>query len=116
MANNNRNEYASQNITNNENLNRVMQQLKEEIAAEFGFHNYENMDKGNLTSRQNGTVGGIMTKRLISFAQHVLSQGDVSTNVQTFIQVTSDNNEIPSDLIKNTVAYNQQVPNNQYLQ
>lgn len=28
--------------------------MKTEIANELGLSNYENMDKGNLTARQNG--------------------------------------------------------------
>ncbi|NRZ40668.1 hypothetical protein DFR89_000272 [Clostridium beijerinckii] len=29
------------------------------------YKNYENIDKGNLSSRQNGSVGGEMVKRMI---------------------------------------------------
>ena len=31
--------------------------------------NYENIDKGNLTARQNGYVGGYMTKKLVEMAE-----------------------------------------------
>ncbi|MCI1625273.1 MAG: alpha/beta-type small acid-soluble spore protein, partial [Clostridium beijerinckii] len=34
-------------------------------ASEVGLSNYESMDKGNLSSRQNGSVGGEMVKRMI---------------------------------------------------
>jgi hypothetical protein len=44
-------------------------QMKNEIAAEFGMSNYENMDKGELTARQNGSIGGEITKRLVRMAQ-----------------------------------------------
>ncbi len=36
-----------------------------EVANELGFTDYENIDKGNLTSRQNGSVGGEMVKRMV---------------------------------------------------
>ncbi|WP_315114729.1 alpha/beta-type small acid-soluble spore protein [uncultured Clostridium sp.] len=42
-----------------------LNQFKAEIATELGLSNYESMDKGNLTSRQNGSVGGTMVKRMI---------------------------------------------------
>ncbi len=40
-----------------------LNQLKMEVANEVGISNYDSMDKGNLTSRQNGYVGGNMVKR-----------------------------------------------------
>lgn len=46
-----------------------LNQMKNEIANEFGMANYENLDKGQLTARQNGSVGGEITKRLVKFAQ-----------------------------------------------
>ncbi|WP_125152334.1 alpha/beta-type small acid-soluble spore protein [Clostridium rectalis] len=39
--------------------------FKTEVASELGLANYETVDKGNLTSRQNGSVGGEMTKRMV---------------------------------------------------
>lgn len=42
-----------------------LNKMKYEIAAEMGMGNYESMDKGSLTSRQNGQVGGEITKRLV---------------------------------------------------
>lgn len=47
--------------------------MKTEIANELGLSNYDNMDKGNLTARQNGYVGGYMTKRLVEMAEQQLS-------------------------------------------
>ncbi|MCT4604854.1 MAG: alpha/beta-type small acid-soluble spore protein [Marinisporobacter sp.] len=47
----------------------ALNQMKAEIAGELGLANYESMDKGNLTSRQNGYVGGYMTKRLVEAAE-----------------------------------------------
>ena len=44
-----------------EGLNR----FKTEVASEIGLQNYESTDKGNLSSRQNGSVGGEMVKRMV---------------------------------------------------
>ena len=51
----------------------ALNQMKTEIAGELGLANYESMDKGNLTSRQNGYVGGNMTKKLVESAERNLS-------------------------------------------
>lgn len=51
----------------------ALNQMKLEIANELGMSNYDSTDKGNLTSRQNGYVGGTMTKRLVESAQNQLS-------------------------------------------
>jgi hypothetical protein len=42
-----------------------LDQFKFEVANEIGITDYARVDKGNLTSRQNGTVGGIMVKRMV---------------------------------------------------
>ena len=47
----------------------ALNQMKLEIAGELGMSNYENIDKGNLTARQNGYVGGYMTKKLVEMAE-----------------------------------------------
>lgn len=47
----------------------ALNQMKTEIASELGLSNYESVDKGNLSARQNGYVGGYMTKRLVEMAQ-----------------------------------------------
>lgn len=51
----------------------ALNQMKAEIASELGLANYESMDKGNLTARQNGYVGGYMTKKLVEMAQRQMS-------------------------------------------
>lgn len=51
----------------------ALNQMKAEIANELGLSNYESTDKGNLTSRQNGYVGGYMVKRLIEQAERTMS-------------------------------------------
>lgn len=69
--------------TNNNNSNRIvvpaarqaLDQMKLEIASELGMANYDSLDKGNLPSRQNGYVGGYMTKRLVEMAQQSMSGG-----------------------------------------
>ena len=63
--------------SNNNGNNRVvvpeakeaLNQMKLEIANELGLQNYDKIDKGNLTSRQNGYVGGYMVKNLVELAQ-----------------------------------------------
>ena len=42
-----------------------LNRLKTEVASEIGLSNYESVDKGNLSSRQNGSVGGYMVKHMI---------------------------------------------------
>ncbi|WP_026676598.1 alpha/beta-type small acid-soluble spore protein [Fictibacillus gelatini] len=45
-------------------VERVIDQMKNEIASEFGVH----LSADN-TSRSNGSVGGEITKRLVALAQ-----------------------------------------------
>jgi hypothetical protein len=42
-----------------------LNKFKAEVASEIGLVDYESTDKGNLTSRQNGYVGGIMVKKMV---------------------------------------------------
>ncbi len=51
----------------------ALNQMKFEIASELGLANYQTADKGNLTARQNGYVGGYMTKRLVEMAEKQMS-------------------------------------------
>lgn len=48
--------------------NQALDQLKYEIASEFGVQLGP-----DTTSRQNGSVGGEITKRLVSFAEQQLA-------------------------------------------
>lgn len=58
---------------NNSGSNRVLvpeakqglESFKEEVASEIGLKDYDKTDKGNLTSRQNGSVGGFMVKHMV---------------------------------------------------
>lgn len=56
-----------------EGARQAMEQLKYETANELGIANYNTVDKGNLTSRENGYVGGYMTKKLVSYAEQAMS-------------------------------------------
>ena len=51
----------------------ALKQMKWEIANEVGISNYDTADKGNMTARQNGYVGGYMTKKLVEMAEQQLS-------------------------------------------
>ncbi len=51
----------------------ALNNLKTEVANELGLSNYDQTDKGNLTARQNGYVGGYMTKKLVEMAEQQLA-------------------------------------------
>ena len=51
----------------------ALEEFKNEMASELGIHDYAYIDKGELTSRQNGRVGGGMTKKMVNFAEAVLA-------------------------------------------
>ena len=57
----------------NMNATPALKNLKTEVANELGLANYEQMDKGNLTARENGYVGGYMTKKLVEMAEQQMS-------------------------------------------
>jgi small acid-soluble spore protein A (major alpha-type SASP) len=63
MASNNNNSGTNRNLIPEAKpgLNR----FKAEVASELGLANYESIDKGNLTSRDNGYVGGTMVKKMV---------------------------------------------------
>lgn len=42
-----------------------LNRLKTEVASEMGLQDYENGYKGDLSSKQNGSVGGEMVKRMV---------------------------------------------------
>lgn len=53
----------------------ALQKFKFEVANEIGLGQaYAQGDLGNLTSRQNGAVGGYMTKKMVEFAQAQMAQ------------------------------------------
>lgn len=53
----------------------ALNKFKMEVASEVGLTNYDQVDKGSLTSRQNGYVGGNMTKKMVAYAEQALQQG-----------------------------------------
>ena len=67
MASNNNSNSVKANAKNGLN------NMKTEIANELGLSGYETMDKGNLTARQNGYVGGYMTKKLVEMSEQQMS-------------------------------------------
>ena len=50
-----------------------LNKFKEEVASEIGLSNYASVDKGNLTSRENGSVGGYMVKKMVESYERGLS-------------------------------------------
>ncbi|NPV91369.1 MAG: alpha/beta-type small acid-soluble spore protein [Firmicutes bacterium] len=53
----------------------ALQKFKFEVANEIGLGPaYQQGDLGNLTSRQNGAVGGYMTKKMVELAQSTMAQ------------------------------------------
>lgn len=50
------------------NAQHALEQMKYEIASEFGVQL-----GANTTSRENGSVGGEITKRLVSYAEQSMS-------------------------------------------
>ena len=67
MANNNNNQKVVP------QAKQSLNQMKLEIANELGMANYQQMDKGNLTARENGYVGGYMTKKLVEMAEQQMA-------------------------------------------
>lgn len=53
----------------------ALNNMKYEMATELGIGNYQNIDKGTLTSRQNGYVGGYMTRKMVQFAEENMKSG-----------------------------------------
>ena len=56
----------------NSNNRQVVPEAKaalNQMKLELGMANYDAVDKGNLTARQNGYVGGYMTKKLVEMAE-----------------------------------------------
>ena len=60
---------SSNNSNGNRNLvpeaKQGLNRLKNEVASEVGLQNYENINKGDLTSKQNGSDGGEKVKRMV---------------------------------------------------
>ena len=67
MSNNNNNKTAVP------QAKQALNQMKLEIANELGMADYQQVDKGNITARQNGYVGGYMTKKLVEMAEQQMA-------------------------------------------
>ena len=67
MSNNNNNKTAVP------QAKQALNQMKLEIANELGMADYQQVDKGNLTARQNGYVGGYITKKLVEMAEQQMA-------------------------------------------
>lgn len=53
------------------NAKSYMDTIKMEIASELGI---SNLDKGSRTARENGHIGGQMTKKLVELGKQQLSK------------------------------------------
>lgn len=53
----------------------VMDRFKNEVAAELGIQNYEQLDKGDIPARIHGKIGGNMVKKMIELAEAQLREG-----------------------------------------
>jgi len=51
----------------------ALEQLKFEIAQELGIKLPQDGYYGHMTTRDIGTIGGYITKRLVELAQHQIS-------------------------------------------
>ncbi|MBZ4649245.1 alpha/beta-type small acid-soluble spore protein [Thermosipho sp. (in: thermotogales)] len=56
---------ANRNKLNIPEARRMLDKLKIETASELGITNYDQIDKGQLSSRDNGRVGGNMVRKMI---------------------------------------------------
>ena len=80
---------------NNEPVKRgaesALNRFKMEVANELGLANYDQVDKGSLSSRQNGYVGVNMTKKMVAFAEQALQQG-LDANIGNSARTERPNN------------------------
>lgn len=53
-------------------LDEKLNRMKCEIAAEFGIPDYDKIDKGELSARINGKIGGEMVRRLVEMGKRQL--------------------------------------------
>jgi Small, acid-soluble spore proteins, alpha/beta type. len=51
----------------------ALERFKLEVADEVGIPDYDHVDKGQLSSRENGMVGGLMVKHMIEAYERELS-------------------------------------------
>lgn len=53
--------------------NRALEQMKYEVAQELGISIPQDGYQGNMTSYENGSIGGYITKRLVTLAEQQLA-------------------------------------------
>ncbi|ANY74865.1 MULTISPECIES: alpha/beta-type small acid-soluble spore protein [Paenibacillus] len=53
--------------------NAALEQLKYEVAQELGISIPQDGYQGNMTSYENGSIGGYITKRLVTLAEQQLA-------------------------------------------
>ncbi|GIO88439.1 small, acid-soluble spore protein, alpha/beta type [Clostridium perfringens] len=51
----------------------ALEQMKYEVAQELGISFPQDGYAGNLTSYENGSIGGFITKRLVTLAEQTLA-------------------------------------------
>lgn len=67
---------AQNNSSNNlvvPRANAALEQLKYEVAQELGISIPQDGYQGNMTSYENGSIGGYITKRLVTLAEQQLA-------------------------------------------
>jgi Small, acid-soluble spore proteins, alpha/beta type. len=84
--------------------------FKNEVAKELGLTHYDQIDKGELTSRQNGYVGGNMTKKMVYFAEQVINEQ--GTGVIASVPAI----QIPERIRQQNEMFSQTLPQTQYLE
>ncbi|WP_422657802.1 small, acid-soluble spore protein, alpha/beta type [Paenibacillus sp. EC2-1] len=52
---------------------RALEQMKYEVAQELGISIPQDGYQGNMTSYENGSIGGYITKRLVTLAEQQLA-------------------------------------------
>ena len=60
------------------NASNFLNNFKYEVANELGINNYQTVDKGQLSSRENGYVGGYMVKKMIQYAEQNMPSAGAS--------------------------------------
>jgi hypothetical protein len=74
---------TSSNKAVNPQAKEALNKFKYEVASELGV-NLKNGYNGDLTSRQNGSIGGEMVKRMIAQAEQNLSAGQTMPKADNY--------------------------------
>ena len=64
------------------NAYEFLNNFKYEVANELGMNNYQNIDKGQLSSRENGYVGGYMVKKMVQYAEQNMNGNAMQSSYQ----------------------------------